>query len=70
MAQESGQWAKAVEILRAVKADGYHVPADAPDHKKKGLVAASEAVTGADYVASPNRDEWRDAMLECPGQRT
>ena len=66
IAQETGRWAKAVEILRAVKAAGYHVPADAPDYNKRGLVAACEAVTGADYVASPNRDELRDAMLECP----
>ncbi|QQR84161.1 hypothetical protein IPJ72_03160 [Candidatus Peregrinibacteria bacterium] len=69
MAQESGQWAKAVEIVRAVKAAGYHVPADA-GHKKKGLIAASEAVTGADYVASPNRNERRWAMLECPDDIT
>lgn len=67
MTQETGRWAKAVEILRAVKAAGYHVPADAPDYSKKGLVAASEAVTtGAHYVMSPNNgNEWRDAMLEC-----
>lgn len=64
--EEGEQWAKAVEIVRAVKVAGYHVPADAPDRKKRGLVVASEAVTGADYVASPNKDEWRDAMLECP----
>lgn len=64
--EEGEQWAKAVEIVRAVKAAGYHVPADAPGYKKRGHVAASEAVTGADYVASPNRDEWRDVMLECP----
>jgi hypothetical protein len=64
--QEGEQWTKAVEIRRAVEAAGFHVPADAPDCNKKGLVAASEAVTGADYVASPNRDEYRDAILECP----
>lgn len=62
MAQKTGRWAKAVEILRAVKAAGYHVPADDP-YK---LVAASEAVTGANYVASLSGAEWRDAMLECP----
>ncbi|MBT6068319.1 hypothetical protein HOG48_01045 [Candidatus Peregrinibacteria bacterium] len=65
MAQETGRWAKAVEILRAVKAEGFHVPADSPDYSKKGLVAASDAVTKADYVRSPNGDEWRSAILEC-----
>ncbi len=66
MAQETGRWGNAVEIIRAVKATGYHVPADAPEYNKKGLVAAYEAVTGADYVMSPDGEEWRDAMLECP----
>ena len=51
---------------QCAKAVGYHVPADAPDYNKRGLVAASEAVTGEDYVASPNRNAWREAMLECP----
>ena len=66
IAQEEGRWAKAVEILRAVKAAGYHVPADAPDYKKRGLVAASEVVTEGHYVMSPDGKEWREAILECP----
>lgn len=65
IAQEEGGWAKIVEILRAVKAEGYHVPKDNPDHEKKGLVAASEVVTGGHYVTSPDGKEPRDAILEC-----
>ncbi len=65
LAQKKGKWAKTVEILRAVKAEGYHVPADAPDYEKKGLVAASEVVTSGHYVMSPGGKEWRDAILEC-----
>ncbi|MFT7184466.1 MAG: hypothetical protein ACI9QC_000808 [Oceanicoccus sp.] len=65
IAQEEGRWAKAVEILCAVKAAGYHVPADAPNYEKGGLVAASEVVTGGHYVMSPDGEEWRDAILEC-----
>lgn len=65
-AQEKGRWAKPVEIVRAVKAAGYHVSADAPDHNKKGPVAAFEAVTGSYYVMSPNGRDYREAILECP----
>jgi len=65
MAKETGRWAKAVEILSAVRAEGFHVPADSPDYSKKGLVAASEVVMKGDYVRSPNGDEWRSAILEC-----
>ena len=60
-----GRWAKAGEIVRAVKGAGYHVPADSPNYEKEGLVAASEAVTGGHYVMSPDGKEWRSAMLEC-----
>ena len=62
---KKGRWAKPVEIRQAVISEGYHVPADTLDRKKKGLVAASEAVTGEDYVRSANGREWRDAILDC-----
>lgn len=66
-----GEWGKAGEIVRAVREAGYILPADPRAYEKKGLVAASEAVMGGNYVESPvtsnPRDrEWRSAMLECP----
>lgn len=65
--EERGRWAHAGEICRAVKAAGYHVPADAPHGKPIGLVAASEAVTGTGthYVASPDGVGSREAVLAC-----
>lgn len=65
------QYGKAVEIVKGVKEAGYRVPADSPNYEKEGLVAASDAVMGGNYVESPvtsdprNR-EWRSTMLECP----
>ncbi len=74
--KQGGEYAKAVEIVRAVKAKGYRVPPDFPDYKGrrykvKGLVAASDAVMGGNYVENPVAEgprskEWRSAMLECP----
>ncbi len=64
VAEAAGRPAKPVDILRAVKAAGYDVPPYSPNLSKKGLVAASEALTG-DYVESPN-GEVRSAILECP----
>lgn len=68
---QGGRYAKAVEIVRGVEANGYRVPADSPNYEKKGLVAASDAVMGGNYVESPvtknpQDREWRSAMLKCP----
>ncbi|MFA5842816.1 MAG: hypothetical protein WC882_04075 [Candidatus Gracilibacteria bacterium] len=70
-AQEGRQYAKAVEIVRGVEANGYCVPADSPNYEKKGLVAASDVVMGGNYVESPvtrnpQDREWRSSMLKCP----
>ncbi|MFA6024301.1 MAG: hypothetical protein WC777_03750 [Candidatus Gracilibacteria bacterium] len=65
-AQERGAWATILEIHHAVKAAGYHVPEDAPNLKKSGLVAASEAVMGTRYVMGSGDWSWRNASLESP----
>lgn len=63
--------AKPVEIVRGVEEAGYRVPADLLSYKKEGLIAASEAVMGGNYVESPvtndpKKRELRSAMLRCP----
>lgn len=68
---QGGKYAKAVEIVQGVEANGYRVPADSPNYEKKGFVAASDVVMGGNYVESPVTEnpqdrEWRSAMLKCP----
>ncbi|MFA4814697.1 MAG: hypothetical protein WC924_03480 [Candidatus Gracilibacteria bacterium] len=60
-----GEFADYWEIRQAVNGAGYHLPPDSPEYVKKGLVAASEAVSGEDYVRSTNGTDWRSAILEC-----
>ncbi|MFA6023899.1 MAG: hypothetical protein WC777_01635 [Candidatus Gracilibacteria bacterium] len=60
-----GRWAKPAEIIQAVKAAGYHAPVYPGELEKKGLVAASEVVTGGHYVMSPDGDGRRSAIFEC-----
>ncbi len=59
------QFADYWEIRKAVHDEGFTLPPDAPDYKKKGLVAAVEAITDADFVRSANGTEYRSAVLDC-----
>lgn len=63
---ENGKFGDYWEIRQAAIEDGYTVPANLPDHKKKGIVAAVEAVTSVPFVKSENREESRrSAILDC-----
>lgn len=58
---EWGQFATLRQILNAIKAEGYHAPTSKGGSIKTGLVAASEVVTGVDYVKG---EPFRVAALE------
>ena len=60
-----GQFADYWEIRSAVHGKGLELPPYSPGYEKKGVVAATEAVTGEDFVRSVDGKSWKSAVLEC-----
>lgn len=62
---QAGRFADYWEVRQAAEEDGLTLPPDTKEYKKRGIVAAVEAVSGKPFVSSQNGRERRLAILEC-----
>ena len=63
--KEGMQFANYWEIRKETDNAGFHLALGAPPPQKKGLVAAAEAVTGAFYSVSGDKNLLIESILEC-----